>query len=163
VPNCTGALPTVEGCYLANMVTDVVVRAPGGVGANKQGGAVVAAVGWRAGNKTNKSAKYASYVESPGNGIYTSQTGAAGSFTKVNDPFNAAAGPVGRIELGGTTGRQPGSQLSVRDRRRRDAAPGRLGARRHRHSDRRHGRARRRARRTSRASTPPPTSARRGR
>ena len=104
VPNCTGALPTVEGCYLANMVTDVFVRAPGGVGANKTGGAVVAAVGWRAGNKTNKSAKYASYVESPGNGIYTSATGAAGSFAKVNDPFNAAAGPVGRIELGGTTG-----------------------------------------------------------
>ena len=142
MPNCTGALPTVEGCYLANMVTDVVVRAPGGVGANKTGGAVVAAVGWRAGNKTNKSAKYPSYVESPGNGIYTSTTGAAGSFAKVNDPFNAATGPVGRIELGAATGAEPEPRLSLRDRRRRDAAPGRLGARRYRHPDGRHGRAR---------------------
>jgi Bacterial pre-peptidase C-terminal domain len=105
VPNCTGALPTVEGCYLANMVTDVIVRAPGGVGSNKQGGAVVAAVGWRAGNKKNTSAKYpGGYVESPGNGIYTSTTGVPGSFAKVNDPFNEASGPTGRIELGNATG-----------------------------------------------------------
>lgn len=106
VPNCVGALPSVEGCYLANVVTDVVVRAPGGVGPNTKGGAVVAAVGWRAGNKTNKSAKYPDgYVESPGNGIYTSPTGAAGSFTKVSSPF-VGQGPDGRIELGAAVGPQ---------------------------------------------------------
>jgi hypothetical protein len=105
VPNCTGALPTVEGCYLANMVTDVVVRAPGGVGANKKGGAVIAAVGWRAGNKTNKSRLYPSYVESPGNGIYRSPTGAPGTFTKLDQSsFTGDSNPIGRIELGAAVG-----------------------------------------------------------
>jgi hypothetical protein len=104
-PNCTGALPTVEGCYLANMVTDVVVRAPGGVGANKKGGAVVAAVGWRAGNKTNKSKSYPSYIESPGNGLYTSPTGQPGSFTKIDQAsFTGDSTPIGRIELGAAVG-----------------------------------------------------------
>jgi hypothetical protein len=107
VPNCTGALPTVEGCFLANMVTDVVVRAPGGVGADKKGGQVVAAVGWRAGNKTNKSKSYSSYIESPGNGIYTSTNGQPGTFTKVDQlNFTGDTSPVGRIELGGTVGPQ---------------------------------------------------------
>jgi hypothetical protein len=105
LPNCTGALPTVEGCYLANMVTDVVVRAPGGVGANKTGGAVIAAVGWRAGNKTNKSKTYASYVESPGNGLYSSPTGAAGSYQRISQSnFTGDTAPIGRIELGAATG-----------------------------------------------------------
>ena len=105
VPNCNGAAPSVEGCFLANMVTDVVVRAPGGVGADKKGGAVVAAVGWRAGNKTNTSKSYPSYVEAPGNGLYTSPTGAAGSFTKVDQAnFTGDTTPIGRIELGAATG-----------------------------------------------------------
>ncbi|HKP17662.1 MAG TPA: hypothetical protein VJT84_04225 [Gaiellaceae bacterium] len=105
VPNCTGALPSVEGCYLANMVTDVVVRAPGGIGADKTGGAVVAAVGWRAGNKANTSKSYASYVESPGNGIYTSPTGVPGSFQKIDQAsFTGDTTPIGRIELGATVG-----------------------------------------------------------
>jgi hypothetical protein len=107
-PNCTGAAPTVEGCFLANIVTDVVVRAPGGVGINKKGGAVIAAVGWRAGAKTNTSKSYPSYVEAPGNGVYTSPTGAVGSFAKV-DPATSGFGggdgtKIGRIELGGATG-----------------------------------------------------------
>ena len=108
-PNCTGALPTVEGCFLANVVTDVVVRTPGGVGADKTGGAVIAAVGWRAGAKHNTSKSYSDYVEAPGNGIYASATGAIGSFTNItgSGPTNFADGEqtkIGRIELGATTG-----------------------------------------------------------
>ncbi|MCW2783275.1 MAG: hypothetical protein JWR35_3724, partial [Marmoricola sp.] len=107
-PDCTGQELTPK-CYLANMVTDVVVQAPGGT-ANAKGGAVVAAVGWRAGNKQN----IGGYVESPNNGIYTSATGAPGSFAKV-DPTTSlfASGPpnggtfqdtIGRVELGAATG-----------------------------------------------------------
>src|SRR5688500_19622493 len=41
-------------CHLANIVTDVVVKAPGGVNsnANVPAGTVLAAVGWRGGQKT---------------------------------------------------------------------------------------------------------------
>ncbi|MCU1455668.1 MAG: hypothetical protein JWN46_3814, partial [Acidimicrobiales bacterium] len=107
-PNCSGALPTVEGCFLANIVTDVVVRAPGGAGANKKGGAVIAAVGWRAGSKTNKSKSYPSYVESPGNGLYASPTGGVGSFAKIDTATSMFGGgdqtKLGRIELGAASG-----------------------------------------------------------
>ena len=105
---CAGDTST-PSCYLANMVTDVVVQAPGGTG-NAAGGAVVAAVGWRAGNKKN----VGGYIESPGNGIYRSATGAPGTFEKVDTNSSGfASGPtttgtaqdtVGRIELGTATG-----------------------------------------------------------
>jgi photosystem II stability/assembly factor-like uncharacterized protein len=116
-PDCTGKGPDVEGCYLANMVTDVVVRAPGG-STNATGGAVTAVVGWRAGDKTSQPSQHypSGYVESPNNGIYTSDSGAPGSFTKVD---TSAVGPspvaangftaqdrIGRIELGEATGPQ---------------------------------------------------------
>ena len=107
-PNCNGALPTVEGCFLANIVTDVVIRAPGGTGADKSGGEVVTAVGWRAGNKTNTSQHYPSYPESPGNGLYSSATGAPGSFTMINTASSLFAdgmqSKIGRIELGEAVG-----------------------------------------------------------
>jgi hypothetical protein len=107
-PNCTGAAPTVEGCFLADIVTDVVVRAPGGVGAVTTGGAVLAAVGWRAGAKSNTSQHYPSYVEAPGNGLYSSSDGTPGSFTKVDTTAsNFADGEqakIGRVELGAATG-----------------------------------------------------------
>jgi hypothetical protein len=108
LPDCNGALPTVEGCFLANIVTDVVVRAPGGIGTDTTGGAVIAAVGWRAGAKTNTSQHYPSYLEAPGNGLYRSSTGAPGSFTRI-DPTasNFADGEqskIGRVELGEATG-----------------------------------------------------------
>src|SRR3712207_4605233 len=79
------------------MVTEVVVQGA----ANSFGGtpgAVVAAVGWRAGNKTSPYG----YVEAPGNGIYTSPTGAPGSFTRAG-AFPGVDNP-GRIELGAATG-----------------------------------------------------------
>ncbi|HXA27254.1 MAG TPA: hypothetical protein VN193_00760 [Candidatus Angelobacter sp.] len=109
-PSCNGALPSVEGCFLANIVTDVVVRAPGGSGADTSGGEVVAAVGWRAGSKTNTSQHYPSYVESPGNGLYRSTTGAPGSFTKIDTSSSMFAdgmqAKIGRVELGNATGPQ---------------------------------------------------------
>ena len=110
VPNCNGALPTVEGCFLANIVTDVVVTALGGVGNDTTGGKVVAAVGWRAGSKTNTSQHYASYVESPGNGLYYSADGTPNSFTPQgrtslpNGFADGEAAKVGRVELGLASG-----------------------------------------------------------
>ena len=109
-PNCNGALPSVEGCFLANMVTDVVVRAPGGIGADTSGGEVIAAVGWRAGNKTNTSQHYSSYMESPGNGLYRSSTGAPGTFTNISPTSSLFAdgmqSKIGRIALGIASGPQ---------------------------------------------------------
>ena len=108
-PFCNGAPTTREGCYLANMVTDVVVRAPGGVGSDKSGGEVIAAVGWRAGAKNNVSAAYpGGYTEAPGNGLYLSTTGAPGSFNKLGTATatfetNDQA-TLGRIEMGEAVG-----------------------------------------------------------
>ena len=98
VGSCAGQAPSA-GCALANMVTGLAVEGP----ANSQStggtpGAVVAAVGWRAGHKTSPYG----YVESPGNGIYTSPTGAPGTFTKAGT-FPGTSDP-GRIELGAATG-----------------------------------------------------------
>jgi hypothetical protein len=95
-------------CYFANMVTDVIVR-PAGRGV--KGGAVLAAVGWRAGTKLNAVGK----PQSPQNGLYWSATGAKGSFRYLTNPGsnNVATGlgtgfatndVVGRVALGGATG-----------------------------------------------------------
>jgi hypothetical protein len=106
-PDCTGDTTTTS-CYLANMVTDVVIQAPDRFG--HKGGAVVAAVGWRAGNKKN----VGGFVESPNNGVYVSPTGAAGSFAKVDATTSGFASgttgtgdfqdAIGRIELGAASG-----------------------------------------------------------
>lgn len=95
-------------CYFANMVTDVLVR-PTGRGV--KGGAVLAAVGWRAGAKLNAVGK----PQSPQNGLYWSANGAKGSFRYLTNPGsnNVATGlgtgfatndVVGRVALGGATG-----------------------------------------------------------
>ncbi len=68
-----------RNCFFANIVTDVAVQAAGGPGKTK-GGAVLAAVGWRAGQKLNTAGK----PQAPQNGLYTSATGAPGSFTFVS-------------------------------------------------------------------------------
>jgi hypothetical protein len=106
-PDCTGKPPTVKDCFLANMVTDVVVQGPSnGKGTGARPGAVMAAVGWRAGTKPNADGAQ----QSPGNGMYTSPTGAPGTFTDVNfgkpadnlgatDPIDTRA-RIGRIALG---------------------------------------------------------------
>jgi hypothetical protein len=91
----TGCRPyTSPGCFLANMVTDVAVHQT-----NHQ---VTAAVGWRAGNKP--SADATPHPESPGNGIYMSDSGAAGSFTKSTATGFTPQDQIGRVELGNATG-----------------------------------------------------------
>src|SRR4051794_39355988 len=98
VGSCAGKAPE-GGCALANMVTGLAVEGPANAqSAGGTPGAVVAAVGWRAGHKQSPYG----YVESPGNGVYISATGAPGSFTKGGD-FPGTSNP-GRIELGATTG-----------------------------------------------------------
>ena len=80
-PDCAGKPTTAKDCFLANMVTDVVVQ--GAANAQTRGGkpgAVLAAVGWRAGTKQNADGAQ----QSPGNGIYSSPTGAPGTFTNLD-------------------------------------------------------------------------------
>jgi hypothetical protein len=109
-PDCTGK-GIVAGCFLANMVTDVVVQAPDTFG--HAGGKVVAAVGWRAGNKSGPDGK----IESPNNGIYVSDSGQRGTFRKVNPNTSGFGGGgvptgqtnqdvIGRTELGIASGPQ---------------------------------------------------------
>lgn len=96
---------TDRNCFFANIVTDVVVQAPGGAGGAK-GGAVLAAVGWRAGQKLNSAGR----MQAPRNGLYTSPTGLKGTFTWI-DPAGTSVPNVsgtgfpathylGRIALG---------------------------------------------------------------
>ncbi|MEA2460315.1 MAG: hypothetical protein QOH90_492 [Actinomycetota bacterium] len=89
-------------CHFANFVTDVVVKAPKGVGADTKGTDVVAVVGWRAGQAEDPQG----FVQSPMNGIYKSATGKPGSF-KYQDGLATAAGGqerIGRVELGPAVG-----------------------------------------------------------
>jgi hypothetical protein len=106
-PDCSGKAPTVKDCFLANMVTDVVVQGPANTqtkGTNAKPGAVLAAVGWRAGSKANADGAQ----QSPGNGIYQSNSGARGSFTNLDMAGNntPTAGDsltqakIGRLALG---------------------------------------------------------------
>src|SRR5205823_2221804 len=63
-------------CFLANVVTDVVVQ-----GADRYGhgdGAVLAVVGWRAGAQSNKDGS----VQSPSNGVYLSTSGLPHTFAR---------------------------------------------------------------------------------
>ncbi|MEA3019921.1 MAG: hypothetical protein QOI47_1445 [Actinomycetota bacterium] len=88
-----------HGCFFANMVTDVAVQATDTLG--HKGGAVVAAVGWRAGRLPN----FDGTPQAPANGLYRSTTGAPGTFGMVPDSagFTPSA-RAGRIALGATTG-----------------------------------------------------------
>ncbi len=106
-PDCSGKAPTVKDCFLANMVTDVVVQGP--ANAQTSGGkpgAVVAAVGWRAGQKKNTDGT----VQSPGNGVYRSDTGEPGSFTDldisshVTTTEGLSRAQIGRFALTGADG-----------------------------------------------------------
>lgn len=87
---------TRKGCFFANVVTDVVVQGPDEFG--HEGGAVLAAVGWRAGDKRNDDGS----VQAPANGIYVSADGSPGSFrrTPIDDNGFAPRHRVGRVELG---------------------------------------------------------------
>jgi hypothetical protein len=86
-------------CFFANVVTDVAVQPKDKLGHN--GGAVIAAVGWRAGQFPNFKGK----PQAPANGLYRSDNGAVGSFKKV--PDSAGFTPTdraGRAEFGVTDG-----------------------------------------------------------
>lgn len=87
-------------CLLANFVTDVVVQAPDDFG--NAGGDVVAAVGYRAGDRPYP--QDPDTLEGPYNGLYKSSTGAPGSFGKLEAPGFAPQERIGRVELGSTTG-----------------------------------------------------------
>ena len=106
------ALPTTKKCAgksgwgrceLANWVTDVVVRPPGGTTKGK-GGQVLAAVGFRAGTQ----AEYPNgKKQAPGNGLYRSDTGKPGTFKLLNvsGDGNSPVGfapreRIGRTEMG---------------------------------------------------------------
>ena len=106
-PDCSGKPPSEKDCFLANMVTDVVVQGPANAqttGANAKPGSVLAAVGWRAGIKENADGAQ----QSPGNGVYWSDTGAPDTFTNLDmagnsdpaatDPLDQ--GKIGRLEIG---------------------------------------------------------------
>src|SRR4051812_14770102 len=117
--DCAGKNVDVKNCGLANMVTDVVVQgAKNTQSATGKPGAVMAAVGWRAGNAPNVN----NVPQSPGNGIYTSDTGAPGSFKNMdmannstpvppsgNDPLTQAR--IGRIALGIADGASQNHQI----------------------------------------------------
>ena len=93
---------TKPTCFFANIVSDVVVRAYGGVGSSKTGGQVLAAVGWRAGNKLNA----AGTPQAPRDGLYYSDTGAPGTFSFV-DPATSGFPDIshaGRTALGAAYG-----------------------------------------------------------
>lgn len=90
----------------SNFVTDVVIRAPGGV-TDAEGGVVLAAVGYRAGKATYPNGK----VHSTHNGLYRSPNGAPNSFEKLDvsgtgatDIGFAPEQNIGRVEMGPVTG-----------------------------------------------------------
>ena len=98
---------TDKDCFLANMVTDVVVQGPANAnttGTDAAPGAVLAAVGWRAGTKPNADGSQ----QSPGNGMYESDSGEPGSFKNLDFAGNSTPIPpdvltqsrIGRIALG---------------------------------------------------------------
>ena len=86
-------------CFFANIVTSVQVQAADKKG--HKGGAVAAAVGWRAGKLEN----FAGKPQAPANGVYVSDTGATGSFSKVGDNAGITkSDEFGRAELGAASG-----------------------------------------------------------
>jgi hypothetical protein len=86
-------------CFFANIVTGVAVQAADKLG--HKGGAVAAAVGWRAGPLQNFNGK----PQAPANGIYVSDSGDTGSFKQVGDGGGITkSAEFGRAELAGAVG-----------------------------------------------------------
>lgn len=107
--SCAGVTGYDNICQNANWVTDVEVQAPGGT-TDVAGGAVLAAVGYRAGTIPYPGTDT---PQSPQNGLYRSDTGAVGSFTYLEDVYALEDGVavgfapqrrVGRTELGSARG-----------------------------------------------------------
>jgi hypothetical protein len=99
---CTGDSSKPD-CFFANMVTDVAVQPADKFG--HKGGAVIAAIGWRAGRQPNFDGK----PEAPYNGIYKSPDGTPGSFKQIKDPGFADPAITGRTEFGVTHGPEQNS------------------------------------------------------
>lgn len=107
---CAG-VESLGECQFANFVTDVVIKAPGGATeetCSNEGCPVLAAVGFRSGAAPYPDGK----AQSPGNGLYRSDTGVRGSFTRVGTASPTGLSPlgfapqtrIGRIELGIASG-----------------------------------------------------------
>jgi hypothetical protein len=111
----TGACAGIQGgtadrpeCHLANVVTDVVIKHPGGVSLTLGGltgtagspSAVLAVVGWHSNNRANPDGS----VQSPNNGLYRSNTGAPGTFQKLAATGFAPQHRIGRVEIAAATG-----------------------------------------------------------
>lgn len=84
-----------QRCNLANFVTDVVVQSPDKFG--NKGGTVLAAVGFRAGAALYPDGKT---TMAPFNGLYRSDTGLPGSFTKLAADGFTPQDKIGRVEMG---------------------------------------------------------------
>ncbi|HEX4733504.1 MAG TPA: hypothetical protein VH247_03745 [Thermoleophilaceae bacterium] len=96
--DCAGS-SLKANCFFANIVTSVQVQSADKKG--HKGGAVAAAVGWRAGQYPN----FAGKPQAPANGIYVSDTGNTGSFSKVGDGAGITpTAEFGRAELGAAGG-----------------------------------------------------------
>src|SRR5204863_6852592 len=87
-------------CEFANFVTDVVVKAPGGV-KHSTGGSVLAAVGYRAGNDATFSN---GKVESPNNGLYVSKSGRPRTLKRPKATGFAGPDHIGRPDRGAAIG-----------------------------------------------------------
>ena len=99
-------------------------KAPDNAATDGTPGAVLAAVGWRAGRKTSQYG----YVEAPGNGVYRSDTGAPGTFTgrrRVRADHEPGADRAGRGDR-----RRAGPPVRLRDGRGRREVQRRSAARR---------------------------------
>src|SRR4051794_37573222 len=96
--DCAGKSVKKPNCFFANVVTDVAVQPKDDFG--NKGGAVIAAVGWRAGQQPN----FAGKPESPNNGVYRSDDGTPGSFKAVTGTGFPDATIAGRTEFGVTHG-----------------------------------------------------------
>ena len=111
-PECAGVEDRASVCNLVNVVSDVIVQAPGGVtdvSCSHNGCPVLAAVGWRAGAQPYNDGEV---PQAPANGLYKSATGEAGSFVRLDlpavDPVTEAGFTpqerIGRIEMGAAWG-----------------------------------------------------------
>lgn len=111
-PECAGNIDRSGPCNLANVVSDVIVQAPGGVSdvqCSHNGCPVLAAVGWRQGRLTYPGTEI---PHAPANGLYKSDTGQPASFRRLEPPTVdslteqgfAAPERIGRIEMGNAIG-----------------------------------------------------------
>ncbi len=110
--DCAGVEDIASECQFTNMATDVIVKAPGGATdqtCSSNGCPVIAALGWRAGYQHFWGTEI---PEAEDNGLYRSETGEPGTFTKldvyavdVNSPLGLLPQDrIGRIEMGNAMG-----------------------------------------------------------